>query len=90
MDNEKEVDKNSQPMTVWQWMGTLILLAIPIVNVVCCILWFFGVGNRSRRAFIRAFVMFAIIIIVLVVILVSTMSAQIVALLNSIINSIGG
>lgn len=86
-DNLRTVDPNNQPMTVWQWMYTLILLAIPIVNVICSILWLFGVGNKSRCAFIRAFVVFAVIFAVLIIIMLNFLSAQILDFLNKIINS---
>ena len=62
-----ERDLRSYPMTVGKWIGTFILLALPLINVICCILWFFGVGNKSRSAWIRAHVLRIVIIIVLIV-----------------------
>ena len=62
-----ERDLRSYPMTVGKWIGTFILLALPIINVICCILWFFGVGNKSRSAWIRAHVLRFFIIVILIV-----------------------
>ncbi|MDE6189067.1 MAG: hypothetical protein K2G37_02105 [Clostridia bacterium] len=67
-----ERDLRSYPMTVGKWIGTYILLAIPLVNVICCICWFFGAGNKSRAAWIRSHVVRFLIIILLIVAIIGS------------------
>lgn len=63
-----EMDLRNYPMTVGKWIGTIIVLAIPLINLFACICWFFGVGNKSRTALIRSIVvMWLILTIILVV-----------------------
>ncbi len=57
-----EMDLRNYPMSIGGWIATFILLAIPMVNFICGICWFFGVGNKSRTAFIRAYVIVLLII----------------------------
>ncbi|MDE6211675.1 MAG: hypothetical protein K2G42_06855 [Clostridia bacterium] len=58
-----ETDLRCYPMTVGGWIGTFILLALPLVGGICAICWFFGVGNKSRTAWIRSYVVIMILIV---------------------------
>ena len=40
------------PMTMGEWIVTLIIMAIPCVNIIMCFVWGFGsTGNLNRRNF---------------------------------------
>ena len=41
-------DYNERPMTTGDWFITILLLAIPLVNIILFIVWACGVGNRNR------------------------------------------
>ena len=44
------------PMTMGEWIVTLIIMAIPCVNIIMCFVWGFGsTGNLNRRNFCRAY-----------------------------------
>ncbi|MDE6473737.1 MAG: hypothetical protein K2L70_01375 [Clostridia bacterium] len=58
-----ETDLRCYPMTVGGWIGTFILLALPLVGGICAICWFFGVGNKSRTAWIRSYVVIMLLIV---------------------------
>ena len=60
-----ETDLRCYPMTVGGWIGTFILLAIPLIGSICTICWFFGVGNKSRTAWIRSYVVIVLLIVLL-------------------------
>lgn len=62
-------DHNDQPMTTGQWFLTLIILAIPILNVIMFIVWALGSGNRSRVTYCRASILIGLIGIIIYVIL---------------------
>lgn len=64
-----ETDLRCYPMTVRAWIGTFILLAIPLIGGICAICWFFGVGNKSRTSWIRAYVVISLIIVIILGIL---------------------
>ncbi len=58
--------RNNSPnegMSLKQWLGTFLLLIIPVVNVIAFFVWLFGGGkNRTRINFVRASLIFALII----------------------------
>ena len=56
---------NDPPMTTAEWFLTLLVLAIPLVNLIMYIVWACGVGNRSRVTFCRATILWSVIIIAL-------------------------
>lgn len=60
-----ENDLRNYPMKVRNWIGTFILLAIPFVNVICGICWFFGVGNRSRTSWIRSYIVICLLVVLI-------------------------
>jgi len=37
-----------------EWLGTLIVLIVPIVGIVLYFIWAFGSGNLNRRNYCRA------------------------------------
>ncbi|BCJ95377.1 hypothetical protein acsn021_29460 [Anaerocolumna cellulosilytica] len=46
------------PLSLGEWVVTLLILAIPCVNIVMFFVWGFGQGNISRRNFCRAALIF--------------------------------
>lgn len=62
-----ENDLRNYPMKVGGWIGTFILLAIPLIGQICAICWFFGVGNKSRAAWVRSKVVAFLLVILLIV-----------------------
>ena len=74
---EKPMIETARPMTTKQWVGTLIVLMIPLVNIIALIAWINkknGKVNPSKRTFAKAyFIVWAIslaIAIVLVAVIV--------------------
>lgn len=57
--------QNDQPMTLGDWILTLIVLAIPCVSIIMLFVWGFGDGNTSRKNYCRAVLIFAAIGVVL-------------------------
>ena len=46
---------NEQPMSVSEWLLTIIVLAIPLVNIVLYLYWSYSSsGNLNRRNYCRA------------------------------------
>ncbi|MBQ6426059.1 MAG: zinc ribbon domain-containing protein [Clostridia bacterium] len=59
----------------WGWIGILLLLHIPVINVVMVILWSFGVAKkRVKQSFARA-----VLVLALVALLVMIVSAIVIA-----------
>lgn len=68
------VDENNQPVGIGDWMITLILLSIPILNIVLCFWWAFSSGTPvSKSNFAKATLMFMVIAIALYMILIGSM-----------------
>jgi len=44
-----------RPLTVWEWLVTLLVLCIPFLNIILCLVWALrSSGNIHRRNFCRA------------------------------------
>ncbi|MEF9986152.1 MAG: hypothetical protein RSC28_00845 [Bacteroidales bacterium] len=48
MEVYNETRCNKEPLSVGQWVLTIFLLALPIVNIVMLFVWAFG-GNKDER-----------------------------------------
>jgi hypothetical protein len=59
-----------KPITLGQWMVTLLLMIIPIVNIVLLFVWAFGSGTHPSKAnWAKASLIYLAIVIVVYVIL---------------------
>jgi hypothetical protein len=63
-------DYDERPMTTGGWFWTLLVLAIPLVNLIMYIVWACGAGNRNRVTFCRATILWCVIGIALYVLLI--------------------
>lgn len=78
---------DSSPLSMGEWVLTLLIMSIPCVNIIMCCIWAFGkTGNINRRNFCRAQLIFIAIGIVLSMIMV----AVILATGMNILSEIGG
>lgn len=82
-NNTMMTDSNQAVMTMGQWLITLIVLAIPCVNIIMYFVWGFGNGNENRKNFCRAGLIMMAIGIVLFIILYVLMGASLAAAMNS-------
>lgn len=57
------------PMTLGDWIITMLLTAIPIVNIILMIYWAISAKNTSKKNYARAFIIFTLVVIVLSVLL---------------------
>lgn len=47
--------EDTRPLTVEQWLGTILLTAIPVVNIVLLLIWAFdGNTNINKRNYAKA------------------------------------
>ena len=70
------------PLTLGEWLITLLILMIPCVNIVMLLVWGFGNGNVNRKNYCRA----ALIFMVIGVVLSFIFSASIAALFATALN----
>ena len=54
--NGEQLEK---PMSLGDWIITMIILAIPCVNLVMTFVWGFGQGNTNRKNYCRAVLVLA-------------------------------
>lgn len=64
-DNNNLTNQDTSVMSLGQWMITLLITAIPCVNIVMLFVWGFGAGNENRKNYCRAVLIFTGIVIVL-------------------------
>ena len=66
-----QVAHNEKPMSVGDWFVTLLILAIPIVNIIMYLVWAFSSGvNLNKKNFCRATLIWMAIGIVIYIVLV--------------------
>ncbi len=52
-----------RPMTTGAWFLTILVLAIPLLNLIMYIVWACGVGNVNRVTFCRATILWILIVV---------------------------
>ncbi|MBR2805491.1 MAG: hypothetical protein IKE18_01780 [Oscillospiraceae bacterium] len=57
------------PLTVGQWVGTLLLMLIPVVNTVMLFVWAFGNGHKDRSNFAKAELIISLILVAISIVL---------------------
>lgn len=72
-----------QPMSMGEWLVTIIVSMIPCVGIVMLFVWAFGQGNTNRRNYCRAQLIIAAVGIVLAIILYAILGAAMFAAFNS-------
>ena len=82
-NNTMATDPNKAVMTMGEWLITLIVLAIPCVNVIMYFVWAFGNGNENRKNFCRAGLIVIAVGIVLTLILYAVVGASLAAALSA-------
>jgi len=50
----KKAEKNYKKVSVMGWIGTLILSAVPVLNIILWLIWLFAAKRPSRRTFAGA------------------------------------
>ena len=58
-------DNNRERLTVGQWVITLLILAIPILNIIMLFVWGFGGNKDERENFSKAALIWMLIGIIL-------------------------
>ena len=55
------------PVSIGTWIGVLVVLAIPVANLVCAIVWACCARRRSLKNFARAVILCWLIVLILAV-----------------------
>ena len=76
---QNQHDPNKDVMGMGEWLLTLIVLAIPCVNIIMYFVWAFGNGNENRKNFCRAGLIMMAVGIVLTILLYSIIGISIVS-----------
>ena len=63
--SDYEQEQLEKPLSVKQWMLTIIVMMIPLVNIVMFFVWAFSKGNRGRANYFKAHLLLTLIIAVL-------------------------
>ena len=75
-DNYEIVNKEQQVISVKEWLITLLILAVPIVNLVMPFVWAFGGGSSASKAnYFKAYLIMVLISIILLALFWGTIFA---------------
>jgi hypothetical protein len=66
------MNSNDETMTTGAWFLTLLVLAVPVLNVIMYIIWALGAGNQNRATFCRASILWVIVGVIVYGILIAT------------------
>ena len=80
--------ENDDPLSIGGWIGTLLVLMIPVVNLVMFFVWAFGNGNECRKNFALASLILTLLGAALVIAMVVLQSTLILQIINEIRNMI--
>lgn len=70
-------DKDYKRVSVGGWMGTLVLSAIPAVNLILWIIWAFSAKKPSRKTFAIACLILTLICAAIIAAVISLFGQQI-------------
>lgn len=77
-----------EPVTIGDWMLTMLLLTIPCVNIVMICVWAFGSGTKkSKSNYFKAVLIWTAISIALSVLITIIFGATVLSILESAISS---
>lgn len=77
-------DQLEKPLSLGEWIITLIVVAIPCVGFIMMFVWGFGKGgNTSRRNYCRAALILTAIVYVLLIIFYASLAAVLADALSS-------
>lgn len=78
-----QVDPREQPMTIMGWLGTMLVMCIPIVGIVMYFVWLFsGNTNKSKKNLLIAYLILTVVMIVLMIVFGAALSAILLPLLG--------
>jgi len=78
------VELRDQPMTVLGWLGTMLIMAIPIVNIVMFFVWILSSNtNKSKRSYFIASLIIFVVMMVLSIVFWAALSAILLPLLDN-------
>ena len=73
-DHSLEIPAQYKPLSPWAYIGYSILFAIPLIGLICLIVFSFNSNNLNRRNYARSY-WCAILIALIIVIAVSIIAA---------------
>lgn len=63
--NQNQNQQVSPVITVKEWMLTMLILIIPIVNIIMMFVWAFGEGNPTKKNYFKASLIWGAIVLVI-------------------------
>ena len=80
---EPETDLE-EPISMGEWLVTMLLMLIPCVNIVLMFVWAFSSKEKkSKSNYFKAALIFAAIVLVLYIILIAIFGVAITSMINS-------
>lgn len=80
---EPEIDLE-EPISMGEWLVTMLLMLIPCVNIVLMFVWAFSSKEKkSKSNYFKAALIFAAVVLVLYIILIAIFGVAITSMLNS-------
>jgi hypothetical protein len=61
--------RDSNAVSVWFWLISMVVMAIPLVNIVMTLVWAFSGENESRKNYFKAVIIMFFVIAGLVALL---------------------
>jgi heme/copper-type cytochrome/quinol oxidase subunit 2 len=77
-----------EPMTLGEWLVTMLIMLIPCVNIIMAFVWAFSSKEKkSKSNYFKAYLIFIAIVIVLYIILIAVFGVAIFSSMNSLMTA---
>lgn len=63
--------RDRQSVSMWFWLFSMIVMAIPLVNIVMTLIWAFTGENESRKNYFKAIIVFFFLVVGVTVLIAS-------------------
>jgi hypothetical protein len=74
-----------EPVSFGDWMLTLLLMAVPVINIIMAFIWAFGSGTKkSKSNYFKAYLAWTLITIIVTIVLIIVSLNSISAVINGV------
>ena len=76
--------ETEMPLTVGDWMLTMLIMMIPCVNIIMVFVWAFGKSeNKTKSNFFKAYLIWMVIVIIISVVMSIIFGATLATVMSS-------
>ncbi|MCM8711958.1 hypothetical protein M2651_13210 [Clostridium sp. SYSU_GA19001] len=83
-NNSSFNNQNTAPLSLGQYLGMMLLMIIPLVNIILLLVWSFGDYNVNKKNYARASLIMLVIGVIITILFGAALTAVILQNANSL------